>query len=159
MWSNRPFYANPKLGNNFGEFMPHRKDVTNIQTRLFSLNNHLTFILLYVKGEIWLSIKTYVFISQHVVTFCRYFHFKLIMIMMIMWKLMWAFRNEFSLRRCQTQFDQNSFLLDSTILAFWFYISLPPNKTVRRRKSILVQCRVFPNSRWAQNSGLFACQS
>ena len=31
MSSIRPFYANPKFGNNFGEFLRHSKDVTHME--------------------------------------------------------------------------------------------------------------------------------
>ena len=31
MWSIRPFYAYPKFGNTFGEFVRHRKDVTKMK--------------------------------------------------------------------------------------------------------------------------------
>ena len=30
VWSIGPFYANPKFGNNFGEFVRHRKGVTKL---------------------------------------------------------------------------------------------------------------------------------
>ena len=30
MWSIRSFYVNPKFGNNFGEFVRHRRDITGM---------------------------------------------------------------------------------------------------------------------------------